>query len=73
MRGSLEEKRSKTKSLHYRGSQWSWEDTDSWTIFDNSGDVPKMIAFEESGRIEILDPDLFDILLGFRGKLDYAL
>ena len=40
---------------------------DSWTIFDNSGDVPKMIAFEESGRIEMLDPDLFDILSRFRG------
>ena len=36
---------------------------DSWTIFDNSGDVPKMIAFEESGKIEILDPYLFNILL----------
>ena len=37
--------------------------TDSWTIFDNSGDVPKMIAFEESGKIEILDPDIFGTLL----------
>ena len=36
---------------------------DSWTIFDNSGDVPKMIAFEESGKIEILEPDLFGTLL----------
>lgn len=36
---------------------------DSWTIFDNSGGVPKMIAFEELGKIEILDPDLFNILL----------
>jgi predicted ABC-type ATPase len=36
---------------------------DSWTIFDNSRDVPKMIAFEESGKIEILDPDLFETLL----------
>ncbi|MDI7262150.1 MAG: hypothetical protein QME90_19825, partial [Thermodesulfobacteriota bacterium] len=27
-------------------------------IFDNSGDVPKMIGFEESGKIEILDPAL---------------
>jgi len=35
---------------------------DSRTIFDNSGDVPKMIAFEESGKIEILDPDLFGTL-----------
>ena len=39
---------------------------DSWTIFDNSRDVPKMIAFEESGQIEILDPDLFGILLEYR-------
>jgi predicted ABC-type ATPase len=39
---------------------------DLWTIFDNSGDVPKMIVFEESGKIEILDPDLFGILLKYR-------
>jgi len=39
---------------------------DSWTIFDNSGNVPEMIAIEESGEIEILDPDLFNILLRFR-------
>jgi len=41
---------------------------DSWTIFDNSGDVPKMIAFEESGQIEILDSDLFNILLKYKGN-----
>jgi predicted ABC-type ATPase len=40
---------------------------DSWTIFDNSGDVPKTIAIEESGKIEILDPDLFNILLKYKG------
>jgi len=40
---------------------------DSWTIFDNSRDVPKMVAIEESGKIEILDPDLFDILLEYGG------
>jgi len=39
---------------------------DSWTIFDNSGDVPKMIAFEESGKTEILDPDLFGTLLKYK-------
>jgi predicted ABC-type ATPase len=39
---------------------------DSWTIFDNSGDIPKMIAFEESGKIKILDPDIFNILLRCR-------
>jgi predicted ABC-type ATPase len=36
---------------------------DSWTIFDNSGDIPQMIVFEESGKIEILDQHLFNILL----------
>ena len=39
---------------------------DSWTVLDNSGDVPQMISFEESGKIEILDPDLFDILLRYK-------
>ena len=39
---------------------------DSWAVFDNSGDVPKMIGFEESGKIEILDPYLFNILLKCR-------
>jgi len=41
---------------------------DSWTIFDNSGDVPKMTAFEESGKIEILDADLFNNLLKYKGN-----
>jgi len=41
---------------------------DSWTIFDNSADVPKMIAVEESGKTEILDPDLFKILLKYKGN-----
>ncbi len=41
---------------------------DSWTIFDNSGDIPKMIAFEESGKIEILDPDLYSVLLRYKGS-----
>jgi len=37
----------------------------SWVIFDNSGDIPGMIAIEESGKIEILDRDLFNILITF--------
>jgi predicted ABC-type ATPase len=36
---------------------------DSWAIFDNSENIPKMIAFEESGKLVILDQDLFDIIL----------
>jgi predicted ABC-type ATPase len=39
---------------------------DTWTIFDNSVDIPKMIAFSESGKREILDPDLFRILLRYK-------
>jgi hypothetical protein len=39
---------------------------DTWAIFDNAGDTPKMIAFKEAGKLEILDPDLFDILLKWK-------
>jgi len=41
---------------------------DSWVIFDNSADIPKMIAFEESGKCEILQPNLFNILLKYKEK-----
>ena len=33
---------------------------DSWFIFDNSKATPKLIAFEKSGKREILDPEVFD-------------
>ena len=36
---------------------------DSWTIFDNSSEVPKMVAFEEFGKVEIIDPDTFGLIL----------
>jgi predicted ABC-type ATPase len=41
---------------------------DSWVIFDNSEDVPKMIAFKESGKLEILDPASFDMLLKHKDR-----
>lgn len=41
---------------------------DSWVIFNNSEDTPKMIAYEESGRLEVLDPDLFNVLLKYRER-----
>ncbi len=41
---------------------------DSWAIYDNSGNKPQMIAFEESGRLEILNADLFDALLKYKEK-----
>ena len=41
---------------------------DRWIIFNNSGDVPEVIAFEESGKLEIVDPDLFDLLSRHKEK-----
>ncbi len=41
---------------------------DRWIIFDNSKDSPELIAFEESGKLEIVDPDLFGLLSDKRGK-----
>lgn len=32
---------------------------DSWTIFDNSKDTPKLIAFRESGELYIIDSEVF--------------
>ena len=36
---------------------------DSWTVFDNSGEVPKVVAFEEFGKLEIIDPQAFSFIL----------
>jgi predicted ABC-type ATPase len=41
---------------------------DSWVIFNNSEDTPKMIAYEESGKLEVLDRGLFNVLLKHREK-----
>ncbi len=41
---------------------------DSWAMFDNSQEVPRMVAFEESGFLEIIDPDLFDRLSKYKVK-----
>jgi len=32
---------------------------DSWTIFDNSKDTPKLIAFKESGELYIIDSEVY--------------
>ena len=41
---------------------------DSWAMFDNSGDIPKMIAYEESGKLKILDPRIYNMLLKYKEK-----
>ena len=35
---------------------------DSWALYDNSGEKPRMIAFKESGRLEILNHALFNTI-----------
>jgi predicted ABC-type ATPase len=41
---------------------------DSWTVFDNSGQVPKVVAFEEFGKSEIVDSDTFSLILKQKDK-----
>lgn len=41
---------------------------DSWAILDNSGETPTMIAFEELGKLIVLDPDVFSLLLRYRNQ-----
>jgi predicted ABC-type ATPase len=41
---------------------------DKWIIFDNSGDSPAVIASEESGKREIVDPDLFGLLSEYKER-----
>ena len=36
---------------------------DYWAVFDNSGDLPSMIVFEESGKLKILDNELFELVV----------
>jgi predicted ABC-type ATPase len=36
---------------------------DSWFIMDNSGETPRMIAFENNGMQKIIIPDIFKKIL----------
>jgi len=35
---------------------------DFWAVVDNSDDLPSMIVFEESGKLKILDNELFELI-----------
>jgi predicted ABC-type ATPase len=39
----------------------------AWTIFDNSSDKPKRIAYKEGGRLRIVDSEMFAGLLKEKG------
>ena len=41
---------------------------DSWTLFDNSGATPLVIAFEKGGRLRIMGQENYDKLIARYGK-----
>lgn len=41
---------------------------DSWTLFDNSGATPVVIAFEKVGRLRIMGQEIYDTLIARYGK-----
>ena len=43
--------------VHYRRL------ADSWTLFDNSGATPRVVAFEKNEEVRIIDDDLFEALV----------
>jgi predicted ABC-type ATPase len=46
---------------------------DSWAVYDNSGEKPQMIACEVSGKIDIINSDLFETIArtgGYNEKKD---
>lgn len=49
------------RSLHHFNKYYQ-SLMDSWALYDNSGENPQMIAFKESGRLEILNHDLFNTI-----------
>ena len=43
---------------------------DSWFIFDNSKATPKLVAFEKSGKRQILDPEVFGKIFKSEGNYE---
>ena len=41
---------------------------DSWTLFDNSGAIPIVIAFEKQGEVRIMEPELYNGLVARYGR-----
>jgi predicted ABC-type ATPase len=40
---------------------------ESWTLFNNSGKSPRIVAFEKKGKLRKIDVELFDRLIGLYG------
>ena len=43
--------------VHYRRL------ADFWTLFDNSGAIPRVVAFEKSEEVRIIDDNVFGALV----------
>ncbi len=41
---------------------------DSWTLFDNAGATPAVIAFEKRGSLRIMNRELYDTLIARYGR-----
>ncbi len=41
---------------------------DYWAVFDNSSNLPLMIVFEESGKLKIIDNELFELIVQNTGE-----
>jgi len=48
--------------VHYRPL------ADSWTLYDNTGTIPRIIASEQGGKLQILETTLYNDLIGRYGK-----
>jgi predicted ABC-type ATPase len=49
--------------VHYRPL------ADSWTLYDNTGTMPRIIASEQGGKLQIIETTLCNDLIGRYGKL----
>lgn len=47
---------------HYRAL------ADTWTLFDNSGDAPEIIAFEKDKKLHIIEKGIYDDLVSHYGQ-----
>ena len=48
--------------VHYRPL------ADSWTLYDNTGTMPRIIASEQGGKLQIVETTLYNDLVGRYGK-----
>jgi predicted ABC-type ATPase len=45
-----------------------WQLANSWTLFDNAGATPTVIAFEKEGALRIMNREVYETLIARYGK-----